>query len=61
MVIARDINENVLKLFIGVTDHGFYIYVTISVKSRSRSQKPNDVPSDAGTKTIIVNHYSAVS
>ena len=64
MAIGSDADESVLNRFIEGTDHElffaddaekineFFERVTMSVTTRSRSQNPNDVPSDEEINTV---------
>lgn len=68
MAIGSDADESVLNRFIEGTDHElffaddaekineFFERVTMSVTTRSRSQNPNDVPSDEDINTMTVRN-----
>ena len=67
MAIGSDADENVLKRFIEGTEHKlfyadgagdlheFFRYVTMSVTTRSRSQKPNEIPADSDIKSKVAD------
>ena len=68
MAICSDADKTVLKRFINGTKHKlfysddatkineFFERVTMSVTTRSRSQNPNDVPSDEDINTMSVSN-----
>jgi uncharacterized protein YegL len=68
MAIGKDADKAVLERFIDGTDHKlffsedatkineFFERVTMSVTTRSRSQNPNDVPSDEDINTMTVRN-----